>query len=79
MQCHLTLSYLHQCKKSSQLVCPTHNQPVLLLTHWLVLAGADITETTDPTVEQEEALRKAQEEAQEAMEGEEEPEESDED
>ncbi|CAI8048346.1 Radial spoke head protein 6 homolog A [Geodia barretti] len=33
-------------------------------------AGPDITETTDPMVEQEEALRKAQEEAQEAMEGE---------
>lgn len=41
--------------------------------------GPDISETTDPTVDQEEALRKAQEEAQEAMEGEEEPEESDED
>lgn len=41
--------------------------------------GPDISETTDPTVEQEEALKKAQEEAQEAMEGEEEPEESDED
>ena len=42
-------------------------------------AGADITETTDPTVEQEEALKKAQEEAEEAAEEEEEPEESDDD
>ena len=48
-------------------------------THISRNAGPDVTETTDPTVEQEEALHKAQEEAQEAMEGEEEPEESDED
>lgn len=42
-------------------------------------AGADIAEATDPTVEQEAALKAAQEEAQANMEEEEEPEESDED
>ena len=42
-------------------------------------AGADIAETTDPTVEQETALKAAQDEAQANMEEEEEPEESDED
>lgn len=42
-------------------------------------SGADITETTDPTAEQEKALKAAQEEAQANMEEEEEPEESDED
>ena len=42
-------------------------------------AGADIAETTDPTVKQEAALKAAQEEAQANMEEEEEPEESDED
>ena len=42
-------------------------------------AGADIAETTDPTVEQEAALKAAQEETQANMEEEEEPEESDED
>lgn len=43
-------------------------------------AGADIAETTDPTAEQEKALRAAQEEAQAQLDEEEEPdEESDED
>ena len=42
-------------------------------------SGADISETTDPSVEQEKALKAAQEEAQANMEEEEEPEESDED
>lgn len=42
-------------------------------------AGADITETLDPTAEQEKALKAAQEEAQANMEEEEEPEDSDED
>ena len=42
-------------------------------------AGADITETSDPTAEQEAALKAAKEEAQANMEEEEEPEESDED
>lgn len=43
-------------------------------------AGADITETTDPTAEQEKALRAAQDEAQAQLDEEEEPdEESDED
>ena len=42
--------------------------------------GADIAETTDPTVEQEKALKAAQEEEQAQMDEEEEPdEESDED
>ena len=42
-------------------------------------SGADITETVDPTAEQEKALKAAQEEAQANMEEEEEPEDSDED
>ena len=75
MQCRLTPSCLHQCsRKSLQVHTHTHTH-----THISRNAGPDVTETTDPTVEQEEALHKAQEEAQEAMEGEEEPEESDED
>lgn len=41
--------------------------------------GADITETTDPTVEQENALKKSQEEKENAQEEEEEPEDSDDD
>ncbi len=41
--------------------------------------GADVAETTDPTVEQEAALKAAQEEAEANMEEEEEPEDSDED
>ena len=42
-------------------------------------AGADITESTDPTAEQEAALKAAQEEAQANMDEEEEPEDSDDD
>ena len=43
-------------------------------------AGADIAETTDPSAEQEKALRAAQEDAQAQLDDEEEPdEESDED
>lgn len=43
-------------------------------------AGADISETTDPTAEQEKALRAAQEEARANLDEEEEPdEESDDD
>lgn len=41
--------------------------------------GVDISETTDPTVEQEAALKAAEEAAQANQEEEEEPEESDED
>lgn len=45
----------------------------------LTSVGADITETTDPTVEQEAALKAAQEEAEAGEQEEEEPEESDDD
>ena len=41
--------------------------------------GVDITETTDPTVEEENALKKSQEEKENAQEEEEEPEDSDDD
>ena len=41
--------------------------------------GADINETTDPTVEQEQALRKAQEEAEANQEEEEEADDDDDD
>lgn len=47
--------------------------------HTLLQTGPDITEATDPTVEQEAALKAAQEEAEANMEEEEEPEDSDED
>ena len=47
--------------------------------YFLTPPGADITETTDPTVEQEAALKAAQEEAEAAEQEEEEPEESDDD
>lgn len=45
----------------------------------LLCIGPDIVEATDPTVEQEAALKAAQEEAEANMEEEEEPEDSDED
>ena len=62
---------------SGNRLCPWPHPSLLTLT-WLVI-GADIAETTDPTVEQEAALKAALEEKEMAQEEEEEPEDSDDD